>query len=421
MARRKRSTNDSLTATPDLFASSRYQPALGPAVSLSLQGSRRDIRRSLRAECPPAPGVYGIADAQGQLIYVGMSRRLQRRLLTYFSSQARRKKEARLGRRAVTLIWQPAAHELIARLRERELIRRLRPEANIQGLPTRMNLGYLVMSDHEAAGFQLLPRIPKTHSGAWGPVPITGFVRSAVEALNHQFGLRDCPRDTPMLFQGESRPGVEPMPCLRADLGTCLSPCVGGCTRRTYERAVSAARAFLEGESESVLRELERQMAAAVADRNYERAARCRDRLASLSRLNLHLRRFHDWRCRAHFVYPLESEFDGTPLWLIIVRGDVQTIVRRPSSKPEKAAVLALLEASDRQRQGRQGEALITGPDEFAAGRILFRWFRLHDTEKDHRLSFSRVRRICRIRVSGTGDKNGKGKAHHGDPSSAGD
>lgn len=224
-----------------------------------------------------------------------------------------------------------------------------------------------------------------------------------------------------MLFQGESRPGVEPMPCLRADLGTCLSPCVGGCTRRTYERAVSAARAFLEGESESVLRELERQMAAAVADRNYERAARCRDRLASLSRLNLHLRRFHDWRCRAHFVYPLESEFDGTPLWLIIVRGDVQTIVRRPSSKPEKAAVLALLEASDRQRQGRQGEALITGPDEFAAGRILFRWFRLHDTEKDHRLSFSRVRRICRIRVSGTGDKNGKGKAHHGDPSSAGD
>ena len=41
------------------------------------------LRRGVRATCPRCPGVYGMIDAHGDLVYVGKAKSLRARLLSY--------------------------------------------------------------------------------------------------------------------------------------------------------------------------------------------------------------------------------------------------------------------------------------------------------------------------------------------------
>lgn len=336
-------------------------------------------------------------DAAGQLVYVGMSRRLRRRLGCYFSSRGRRKKEHRIGRGSRTLIWQPVAHELIARLRERELIRYFRPEWNVQGHPTQRTWGYITLVSQEAGSFSVSLQVPRKHDGLWGPLAVTRHLRSAVAELNYHFRLRDCPRETPMHFQHDrhSAGGAVAPACLRADLGTCLSPCISGCTRRTYAQALAAAKTFLDGRSRRTLVEVETAMHQAAAARQFEKAAALRDRLDAFQRLDRSLRWHHDWSSQANFVYPFRSEADGQEWWLMVIRGVAVQVVPRPTSHAARAEILPFLGECGRDSQTVPGLSAVTGPDEFESARILRRWFRLLPAEKDRCWSLAKARRLC--------------------------
>ena len=58
------------------------------AVELAMPSGKAAARKLLRAECPREPGVYGMIDAEGKLVYVGKSKCLRKRLLTYLSRKA---------------------------------------------------------------------------------------------------------------------------------------------------------------------------------------------------------------------------------------------------------------------------------------------------------------------------------------------
>lgn len=395
----KRVSVTSPSSLPDLFASSRYSSLIGEAKTLPLTGVKRDIRSRLREHCPDQPGVYGMVTGEGQLIYVGMSRSLKKRLQSYFLSRTSKAKQRRIAFRSTTLIWQPVAHELIARLRERELIRQFRPNFNVQGHPTGMKLGYLTLLDQPAPAFSLSPHLPRHHGGVWGPLPLTKFLRRAVGELNHHFQLRDCPRETPISFKGDDpSPGSEHFtPCLRAELGTCLAPCLGTCTKTAYARKIQQAKRFLNGTAEEVFSELTAAMQEEVQHRRYEKAAILRDRLQALTRINQHLRRFHDWTAKANFIYPIRSSLDQREWWLLVARGCVIDVIPRPRNDDEKRATAAILRARSGEFTSTPDRSRITGPDEFESARLLFRWFRLAPEEKGHQLSLAKAVRLCQI------------------------
>ena len=76
-----------LTSADEMFAGfgpSAFLPRRRAVQSLDIARDRRELRRQLRAACPAEPGVYGMIDHAGRLIYVGVSRHLRQRLVTYF-------------------------------------------------------------------------------------------------------------------------------------------------------------------------------------------------------------------------------------------------------------------------------------------------------------------------------------------------
>jgi excinuclease ABC subunit C len=369
-----------------------------PADSIAISRDRREVRRQLRATCPALPGVYGMIDHAGRLIYVGVSRCLRHRVLSYFQGKdtferhSRRedgpRKELRIARRAVQLVWEVAGHELLALLREHELIRRFAPDLNVRGR-RRRRLAYLYLSTEEAPRFRIAGKLPKSCRHHWGPFAQNRHLIRSVELLNRHFKLPDCPSDTSVRFADDQLlfPIVDRPLCLRGDVGSCLAPCVAGSTRRAYHAQLSRARDFLNGDDETPLAELDRALAVAVERRQFEHAARLHDIRTDLEMLRDRLLPRPHEEPRS-FIYPIARRRRTT--WLLIQAGTVLAVRNQPATATAAKRWLDQLEGL--------GESQPCPIDDRDAGetRIVSAWFRSNPTEIDRVLSYAAAKAICR-------------------------
>src|SRR5207248_531125 len=86
---------------------SRAAPGPDPAVVQQVHAPRPSaLRGRIREECPRRPGVYGMVDAHGELIYVGKAKSLRARLLTYFRPRSRDPKAGRIVQRTQAIAWE---------------------------------------------------------------------------------------------------------------------------------------------------------------------------------------------------------------------------------------------------------------------------------------------------------------------------
>ena len=118
------------------FGPNSLGPGSEPAPLESIAAGRSAILRArLREQCPRRPGVYGMLTDKQELIYIGKAKSLRARLLSYFRPKSRDPKAGRILKHTSTIVWEYAASEFAALLRELELIRRWRPRFNVQGQP----------------------------------------------------------------------------------------------------------------------------------------------------------------------------------------------------------------------------------------------------------------------------------------------
>jgi excinuclease ABC subunit C len=79
------------------FGPSRFQPASSATALHGVAGSSAvALRAEVRKQCPRRPGVYGMIDPRGRLIYVGKAKCLRARLLGYFRADSRDAKAGRI-------------------------------------------------------------------------------------------------------------------------------------------------------------------------------------------------------------------------------------------------------------------------------------------------------------------------------------
>jgi len=285
-----------------------------------------------------------MVDGEGELIYVGQSKSLLNRLVSYFAGSAPSK-----ARRIITnthrLLWETAPDELAALLRELELIRRWRPRFNVRGQPNRRRPAYLILGRGPAPYVYLAAAPSSGDTAIFGPVRASRDCRRAVRVLNDYFQLRDCGHQVPIRLANQQEMFVseDAALCLRYDLGTCLAPCASGCSSAQYATRVRAARGFLSGSDLSPLARLEKHMTAAAAARRYEEAAVIRDQWAALDNLHEQLQRFRvaqrDYSC----IYPVPSR-DGGCLWYFVRRGQVCLVIDEPRDREAAEGCLLAIE-----------------------------------------------------------------------------
>lgn len=295
------------------------------------------LLKGVRAWCPQRPGVYGLRDHRGDLIYVGKAKRLRTRLLSYFRATKPRDKARRLLARAKEIVWEYAHDEFAALLRELDLIRRWRPRYNVVGHPDAARRRWFVCVGRAPAPYVFLATQPSSRCQAvFGPVPAGPQVRLAVRWLNDHFQLRDCPQAQTMRFaeQGELFPAPPSAGCLRYDLGTCLGPCARACTRQGYHRQVQGALAWLRHDGPEPRERLVTAMRSAALTKDYEQAAAWRDKVAALDRLRQSLNRVTAAQRDLTFIYPVRGH-GGVEHWYYLAHGQVRAVTAAPRESAE--------------------------------------------------------------------------------------
>jgi excinuclease ABC subunit C len=328
------------------FGPDHLHPAPQPHRIHLVEGPGNALLRSrVHEQGPREPGVYGMIDRHGDLIYVGKAKSLRTRLLSYFRPRSRDPKASRILQHTAAIAWEVGPSEFAALHRELELIRRWRPRFNVLGQPSAWRHTHVCVGRSPAPYVFLARRPPAKAVASFGPVTAGGRAREAVRRLNDWFRLRDCSQAQEMVFaeQVELFPVERTPGCLRHEIGTCLGPCAAACSRGEYAAEVAAARAFLAGTDTALLDRLRRDMHAASAAQQYERAAGLRDRFEVLRWLHEQLQALRDARSKGSFVYPVAGHA-GRCIWYLIDGGRTVAAVAEPAREEEGRQVRGLLE-----------------------------------------------------------------------------
>jgi len=364
----------------DGFGPSLFRPAEEPVAGRRVRGKHPDrLKRAVRDHAPRAPGVYGMIDAKGRVVYVGKAKSLRCRLLSYFRENSRHPKAGKIVSHTRVLVWEQTADEFSALLRELELIQRLGPRFNVLGRPGLSRYHYVCVGKAPAAYAYTTAAPTGKELGCYGPLAARNKSEDAVRRLNDWFKLRDCPQTVPMVFadQGELFTEARGAKCLRFDLGTCAGPCAAACSRKDYGDGVRGVRAFLDGRDRTMLATIRRRMDEAVAGFAFEKATALRDRLQALEWIDDRLALLRRTRHRNSFVYPLAGP-EGAVRWYLIHRGQVRAALPAPATAAERERTAALI----RQTFARTAPPTVLSGGAVDSVLLVAAWFRRNVGEK---------------------------------------
>jgi len=225
---------------------------------------------------PANPGVYRMIDDKGEVLYVGKAKSIKKRITAYSHIN-------KLPVRLQQMVAQIAKMEFIvvedearALLVENELIKKFKPRYNIL-LKDDKTFPYLTIDT--GADF---PKLSKYRGGRkgknkyFGPFASVLAVNEVVSVVQKGFLLRSC-RDA--VFANRQRP------CLIYQIKRCSAPCVGLISKEEYRQLVDKAIAFLEGDDDSLQKNLYEQMEKASEALDFEKALVLRDRIRALSNI----------------------------------------------------------------------------------------------------------------------------------------
>ncbi len=243
-----------------------------------MQPLSEKLRQKL-ATLPTRPGVYLMHNAKGQVIYVGKAINLANRARSYFHASAQEHpKTRRLVAEIADLEWIITDSEVDALILEATLIKKYRPRFNVR-LKDDKRYPYLKITAEDFPKVLITRRMERDGGRYFGPYTSTGALRETLDLLRRLFPYRTCDRN----ITGEDRRS-----CLYYDLKLCSGPCIGTVDRAEYRATLAQLARFMEGQTEKVVADLERQIAEASESLKFERAARLRDRLVALRQVMQH-------------------------------------------------------------------------------------------------------------------------------------
>ncbi|MBU3688085.1 MAG: excinuclease ABC subunit C [Acidimicrobiales bacterium mtb01] len=237
------------------------------------------VQRPPSASIPDAPGSYQFKDSLGRVIYVGKASSLRNRLANYFQDPALlHPRTAQMVEAAESVEWMTVRNEVEALMLEYTLIKEHRPRFNVRLRDDKSYPFLAITLDEEWPRAVVVRGRRRPGVRYFGPFPHAYAIRDTLDLVLRTFPVRTC---SPAKFNQHQRLG---RPCLLFHIEKCSGPCVGEVERAKYDAYVDDLCSFLDGRTDDVVTRLTNEMNQAAASLEYERAARLRDRLASVAR-----------------------------------------------------------------------------------------------------------------------------------------
>jgi excinuclease ABC subunit C len=233
------------------------------------------LQRPPAGTIPDTPGSYQFRDKDGRVIYVGKAKSLRSRLNSYFQAHLP-PRTAQMVASAETVEWIQVRNDVEALMLEYSLIKQHKPRFNVR-LRDDKSYPFLAVTTSDEWPRAMVRRGAKDKgSRHFGPYAHAYAIRETLDSLTRTFPIRTC---SDVKFKNHQRLG---RPCLLFHIEKCSGPCVGEVTHLDYGHLVDELVEFLDGDTQPVIRKLEREMNEASDRLEFERAGRLRDRLAAV-------------------------------------------------------------------------------------------------------------------------------------------
>jgi len=229
-------------------------------------------------EIPPEPGVYFMRSGNGDILYIGKSKKLRSRVRSYF------RQIEKLSDRIALMVHQVAEIEFIVTDTEAEalaleanLIKQHQPHYNVL-LKDDKKYPYVCITwseDYPRIFITRKRRATQQRDRYYGPYVDTRLLRYTLHIIKRVFPLRQ-----------RRKPLFKDRPCLNYDLGKCPGVCQSLITPEDYHQIVQKVAMVFQGRSDELAVSLQGKMDKAVEQLNFEQAAQYRDQMKALSSLN---------------------------------------------------------------------------------------------------------------------------------------
>ena len=314
-----------------------------PATVEESEEKLKELRGIVRRQAEDRPGVYRMVSDGGEVVYVGKSKRVRTRLMSYFRAVFPDEKGARIVREAANIEWSYVPSEFAALLEELRQIKRLRPRFNHAMKRDGKNYAFVALTREPAPRLIVLRG---TGSGGesvvYGPFTGATWLKEALRELSDSLGLRDCAlKDRRMRYADQQDMFVIPPRtpgCIRFEIGKCLGPCVAAPMASAYHDRVAQARAFLDGTNDGPIERLALSMQEASDRLEYERAGALRDKRQRLEGLRDTFERMRFAAESLTFAYHVTG-VDGEDRVYLIRRGVVRAELPAPRSRADERAL----------------------------------------------------------------------------------
>ena len=278
-----------------------------------MENNNFDIQEELK-KLPGRPGVYIMHDEKDHIIYVGKAISLKNRVRQYFQSS--RNKGVKIEQ-MVTHIrrfeYIVTDSELEALVLECNLIKEHHPKYNTMLMDDK-TYPFIKVTTNEAFPRVVLSRkMLKDKARYFGPYTSSQAVRDTIDLIHKLFHLRSCNRSLPRDI-GKERP------CLNYHIKQCDAPCQGYISREEYWKAVNEVLRFLNGNYDSVLKELEDKMNAASEELEFERAIEYRELISSVKKV-AQKQKITDSSGEDRDVLAVASEEEDAVVQVFFIRG----------------------------------------------------------------------------------------------------
>ena len=238
------------------------------------------ITRPPAGTIPDAPGSYQFKDSEGRVIYVGKAKSLRSRVGSYFQNPVHLlPRTAQMVASAASVEWIQVRNDVEALMLEYSLIKQHRPRFNVR-LRDDKSYPFLAITESDEWPRAMVKRGTKDKGTRYfGPYAHAYAIRETLDSLLRTFPIRTCSDNK---FRAHEKQG---RPCLLYHIEKCSGPCIKAVEPKEYEELVGDLIEFLNGDTDAVVRRLDDEMHAAASVLEYERAARLRDRLASVRKV----------------------------------------------------------------------------------------------------------------------------------------
>ena len=244
------------------------------------------VRERIRS-FPVGPGLYFMKDGRDTVLYIGKAKSLRSRVASYFQASAdlmntRGAWIAEMVGKVESVDYLECKSEVDAILQEARLIKDIRPPYNTDLIDDK-TFPYLEITTREEFPGMYITRNPKSErSKLFGPFTSSRDLRAVLVLLQKIFKFRTCKMD---IREGDDKRRFF-RPCLLYSIKQCAAPCAAKIDKGEYKQIIRDLVKFLQSKRSTILRQLRKEMQEASAGLDFETAARCRDRIRLIERLD---------------------------------------------------------------------------------------------------------------------------------------